>query len=304
MGARRPATDDSMTTTYNRNTEDVGNIVEFGHVNMRVPDQQQAIIFYVMGLGLTRDPYLVTGVDNAWINVGTCQFHLPVGPAQVLRGVVGLVMADLDALEKRLEAVAHRLDGTQFGFTRTGAQLDVRCPWGNRIRVHAPDQARFGSLLLGMPYVQIDVAPGTTAGVARFYGEVMGSPATTGISADGAAFARVPIGFAESLLFRESDQPLAVYDGHHVQIAVADFSGLHRRLLERALVTEESNQSQYRFQDIVDPQSGQVMATLEHEVRSMRHPMYARQLVNRDPAITNQVFAPGHEAAMWRMKPY
>ena len=29
---------------------------------------------------------LVTGVDNAWINVGTCQFHLPVGAAQVLRG--------------------------------------------------------------------------------------------------------------------------------------------------------------------------------------------------------------------------
>ncbi len=55
---------------FDRSTEDVGNIVEFGHVNIRVPDQQLALIFYVMGLGLTRDPYLVTGVDNAWINVG------------------------------------------------------------------------------------------------------------------------------------------------------------------------------------------------------------------------------------------
>jgi len=68
---------------FDRSREDVGNIVEFGHVNLRVPDQQLAIIFYVMGLGLTRDPYLVTGVDNAWMNVGTCQFHLPVGPAQI-----------------------------------------------------------------------------------------------------------------------------------------------------------------------------------------------------------------------------
>ena len=292
-----------MTPTYDRNTEDVGNIVEFGHVNVRVPNQQQAIIFYVMGLGLTRDPYLVTGVDTAWINVGTCQFHLPAGPAQVLRGVVGLVMADLDALERRLEAVARRLGGTLFGFTRNGAQLDVRCPWGNRIRVHAPDQARFGNVLLGMPYVQIDVAPGTTAGIARFYAEVLGTPASSGRQGDGSAFARVAIGYAESLLFLETHQPLPAYDGHHVQIAVADFSGVHRQLLQRALVTEESNQSQYRFQDIVDPQSGQVLATLEHEVRSMRHPLYARPLVNRDPAVTNQVFAPGHEAAMWRMKP-
>ncbi|MEQ1685836.1 MAG: hypothetical protein ABL916_19500 [Burkholderiaceae bacterium] len=91
---------------YDRSAEDIGNIVEFGHVNLRVPDQQLAIVFYVMGLGLTRDPYLVTGVDNAWINVGTCQFHLPVGPAQVLRGTTGLVMGDLDALAERLGRVS------------------------------------------------------------------------------------------------------------------------------------------------------------------------------------------------------
>ena len=292
-----------MKTSYDRSTEDVGNIVEFGHVNVRVPDQQQAILFYVTGLGLTRDPYLVTGVDNAWINVGTCQFHLPVGPAQVLRGVVGLVMADLDALVDRLGMVARRLKGTHFAFAGNATQVDVTCPWGNRIRVHAPDALRFGNLLLGMPYVQLDVAPGTAVRIARFYSEVLAAPASTGNQADGAAFARVPIGYAESLVFCETNAPLPAYDGHHVQIAVADFSGVHRRLLERALVTEESNQSQYRFQDIVDPANGQVLATLEHEVRSMRHPMYARQLVNRDPSITSQVFAPGHEAAMWRVQP-
>ncbi|MDO8767467.1 MAG: hypothetical protein Q7K57_01910, partial [Burkholderiaceae bacterium] len=100
-------------TLFNRATEDVGNIVEFGHVNVRVPDQQCAIVFYIMGLGLTRDPYLRTGIDNAWINVGSCQFHLPVGPAQVLRGVVGLVMPDLDALMARLASVQSLLKNTQ-----------------------------------------------------------------------------------------------------------------------------------------------------------------------------------------------
>jgi len=288
---------------FDRSTEDVGNIVEFGHVNIRVPDQQQALIFYVTGLGLTRDPYLVTGVDNAWINVGTCQFHLPVGPAQVLRGVIHLVLPDLDALQRRLAAVAQRLPGTQFAFRRMADdRIDVSCPWGNRIGVHAPDAARFGGTVLGMPCVCIDVAPGTAAGIAAFYRTVLAAPASLG-ERDGMPHVRVPIGVGEALEFAETRSALAGYDGHHVQIAVADFSGVHRRLAARGLVTEESNQSQYRFQDIVDPATGRVLATLEHEVRSMRHPMYARRLVNRNPEVTNQVYAPGHEDARWRSAP-
>jgi hypothetical protein len=139
-------------------------------------------------------------------------------------------------------------------------------------------------------------------GIARFYKEVLGARVSTARE-DGVDNAWVAAGLGESLVFRECKQPLPAYDGHHVQIAVADFSGVHGRLLALGLVTEESNQSQYRFQDIVDPASGTVLATLEHEVRSMRHPMFARQLVNRDPAITNSAYAPGHEAAMWQMKP-
>ena len=267
-------------TLFNRATQDVGNIVEFGHLNVRVPDQQCAIIFYVMGLGLTRDPYLRTGIDNAWINVGACQFHLPVGPAQVLRGLTGLVMPDLDALMARLANVQPLLKDTRFTFVRAGAWVDVTCPWGNRIRVHAPDAARFGAMRLGMPYVEIDTAPGTAPAIARFYTEILGAPASSGMDAAG-AFARIPIGLGESLVFRETGRALPPYDGHHVQIAIADFSGVHRRLLERGLVTEDSNESQYRFQDITDLDTGAILATIEHEVRSMRHPLYARPLVNR-----------------------
>ncbi len=302
MNTVQPATKAPATSAFDRRTEDVGNMVEFGHVNIRVPDQLQAIVFYVMGLGLTRDPYLMTGVDNAWINVGTCQFHLPVGPAQVLRGTVGLVMPDLDGLVKRLHAIAPRLKGTRFAYERAAAQVDVTCPWGNRIRIHAPDAMRFCSMLLGMPYVEIDVASGSAAGIARFYTEVLATPSVVGKDMNG-TFARVPIGLGESLVFRETERALAAYDGHHVQVAVADFSGVHRRLLERGLVTEESNQSQYRFQDIVDLGTDEVLATLEHEVRSMRHPMYARRFVNRDAAVTNTVYATGYEAAMWRTPP-
>jgi hypothetical protein len=287
---------------FDRTTEDVGNIVEFGHVNVRVPDQRLATLFYIMGLGLTRDPYLVVGVDNMWANVGTCQFHLPVGEAQVLRGTTGLVMPDLDALAARLAMVAPRLAGTRFAWKRHGDVVETTCPWGNRIRVHAPDEARFGRMLLGMPYVEVDVARGTAAGIARFYQEILANPASTGADAQG-AFARIPIGLAEAMVFRETDAALPPFDGHHVQIAIADFSGVHARLLKRGLVTEESNESQYRFQDITDLDSGRVLATIEHEVRSMRHPMFARAMVNRNPANTNVVYAAGYEAGMWRMPP-
>jgi len=287
---------------FDRTTQDIGNIVEFGHVNVRVPDQRLAILFYVAGLGLTRDPYLIVGVDNAWINVGTCQFHLPVGEAQALRGVTGLVMPDLDTLVERLAVVTPRLAGTAFGYVRRGDAVEVTCPWGNRIRVHAPDAERFGRIVLGMPYVEIETAPGTVEGIARFYREMLLSAATVGVDADG-RFARIAIGRGESLVFRETDRDLPAYDGHHVQIALANFSGPHALLAKAGLITEESNASQYRFQDITDLDTGRVLCTIEHEVRSMRHPMYARVLVNRNPAQTNNRYAIGQEAAVWTMPP-
>ncbi len=283
---------------YDRTTEDVGNIVEFGHVNVRVPDQRLATLFYIMGLGLTRDPYLVVGVDNMWVNAGNCQFHLPVGPAQVLRGTTGLVLPDIDALAARLTAVAPRLAGTRFGFSRTADTVEVTCPWGNRIRCHAPDAARFGRITLGMPYVEIDVAPGTSAGIVRFYQEFLGAPGKV----DGTT-ARIAIGLGETLVFRETSAALPPFDGHHIQIAVADFSGPHRRLLARGLISEESNQSQYRFERIIDPQTGADLALIEHEVRSMRHPMFARAMVNRNPEQTNNSYAPGREAWVASMPP-
>jgi len=292
----------NSTQQFDRTTEDVGNIVEFGHVNLRVPDQQIAVLFYVMGLGLTRDPYLVTGVDNGWMNVGTCQFHLPVGPAQVFRGVVGLVLADQQALVERLTAVRPRLAGTKFDFVVEAKQVLVTCPWGNRIRVQPPDPARFGDMLLGMPYVEINAATGTAARIARFYAEILASRAEVASDAQG-TFVRVPAGRGEAIVFRETGATLPPYDGHHIQIAIADFSGVHRRLLERDLISEESNQSQYRFENIIDLDTGAVLATLEHEVRSMKHPLYARALVNRNPAVTNTHYASGHETAVWRMPP-
>ena len=72
-----------------------------------------------------------------------------------------------------------------------------------------------------------------------------------------------------------------------------NFSGPHKKLLERNLVTEESNQYQYRFEIITDLDSGKPLFQIEHEIRSMTHPLYARPLVNRNPAQTNRNYVAG-----------
>src|SRR3712207_9233892 len=73
---------------YDRVAESLGNVVELQHVNVRIPDQGKATAFYIAALGLTRDPYLMTGTTNMWANVGVSQFQLPRGGPEVLRGVV------------------------------------------------------------------------------------------------------------------------------------------------------------------------------------------------------------------------
>lgn len=286
-------------STYDRTVEDVGNVVALEHVNTRVPDQQLAILFYATGLGLTRDPYLMTGIGNMWMNVGRSQFHLPTGPAQVLRGHTGLVMPDRAALLRRLNAVQEPLQATRFSVSEQAEFVEVTCPWGNRIRLFQSG-ARFGRMQLGMPYVELEVAVGTADGIARFYRELMQTRASVGQDAEG-RFARVSVGAGQDLYFRETAKPAPAFDGHHIAVYLADFSGPYRRLIERGLVTEESDQHQYRFEDIIALDTGKVLFSVEHEVRSMRHPLYARPQINRNPEQTNRSFAPGHEELSWSL---
>jgi hypothetical protein len=288
---------DSVQRDYDRGQEDLGNIIHLEHVNTTIPDQRLSTLFYATGLGLTRDPYLMTSTDNMWINVGRSQFHLPTNKAQVLRGHTGLVIPDREFVLRRLAGVRTELDGTRFDFRELDSCIEAVSPWGNRIRVYEPD-ARFGRIQLGMPYVEFDVPTGAADGIARFYREIFRAPADCAEDAEG-RIARVAVGIRQHLIYRETDRPLPEYDRHHIQIYIANFSDPYRRLRERELVTEESDQYQYRFVDIVDPESGAKLFAIEHEVRSMTPPLYARPLVNRNPYQSNLRFAPGYETRQW-----
>jgi hypothetical protein len=290
-----------MNQPFDRGAEDLGNSIHLEHVNVQVPDQRLATLFYAAGLGLTRDPYLMVSDTNMWINVGRSQFHLPNGAPQVLRGHTGIVISGREALLGRLASVASKLDGTAFAYREHNDYVEAICPWGNRVRCYEPDAARFGRVTLGIPYVEFEVPVGTAQGICAFYPELIGIPAEM-VNGEGTV-ARAKVAQDQYLQFRETDRPAPDYDGHHVQIYITNFSGPYRRLLERGLISREDHQYQYRFCDIVDPADGRHLFTVEHEVRSVTHPMYLRPLINRNPGQTNRNYASGHDQWLWAMEP-
>jgi hypothetical protein len=269
--------------------EDVGSVVLLEHVNVTIPDQQLATLFYVGGLGFTRDPYLMVTLENMWINLGEQQFHVPTRGPQVLRGHIGLVVPSLDDLMKRLAAVQEGLAGTKFSFGGASDYIEVTCPWGNQFRCYEP-APRFGLIPLGMPYVAFTVPPGTTDAIARFYDQVMRAPAK---AEDGEA--RVQVGRYQELVFQETTEPIPAYDGHHIAIYAARWSEPCDLLQKRGLITELTDH-QFRFKDIIDPDSGETVFEVEHEVRSLQHPMYQRPLVNRNPTQTQRGYVRGRDA--------
>jgi hypothetical protein len=290
-----------MAKHYDRKAEDLGNITGLEHVNLQIPDQALATLFYIQGLGLTRDPYMNTGLANMWVNVGKSQFHLPTGEPWVLRGAIALVTPDRDALLKRLDGVKKQLAGTKFAVAENNDYVEVTCPWGNKFNMHSPDAERFGAVNLGMPYLQFDVPKGTAKGIEKFYRKIF--DAKTSLDANGSGkTARINVGLGQDLLFRETKSKLPDYDGHHIQVYVQDFSGPYKELTKRDLLTEESNAYQYRWEHIVDPETNAVLFEIEHEIRSMTHPLYMRPLVNRNPMQSQQSYEMGGDEWDWQLR--
>lgn len=278
------------TRNFDRAEEDFGNVLNMEHINLTVPDQQLAALFYVTGLGFTRDPYIDFGTFNMWINVGEQQFHLPKRDAQRFRGHIGVVVPDLDGLKRRLDFIDRPMQGTAFKREEKNDHIALSCPWGNDIRAFGPS---FGTSL-GIPFAVLDVPPGSADGIARFYNDVLGAPAH--VVSNGERRAEASMGGIQRLVFRETDAEIPAYDGHHIAVYVSNFSRPHAALNERGLITEESDQHQYRFQAIVDPESGETITEIEHEVRSLKHPMFKRFLVNRNPAQGFMNYVQGRDA--------
>jgi hypothetical protein len=282
---------------FDRSADDVGNIALLEHYNCVIDDQRLATLFYVGALGGTRDPYLFTGLDNMWVNFGRTQVHLPSrgGSPQRLRGLAHFVLPDLDAVAARIVHAREEMRRVApershaFDATIGDGVIDLTCPWGNRIRCHPPSR-EWGGVELGLVCLEFDVPAGTAEGIARFYQEVMGAPARV---QDRTAIVRA--GAFQALRFRETDKQPEAYDGHHFAIYLADFSGPYAWLRERGLLSKDADPHEWRLEWICDPHDGRRLFQVEHEVRSLKHPLYNRPLVNRNPAISNVAWSRGTE---------
>jgi hypothetical protein len=58
----------------------------------------------------------------------------------------------------------------------------------------------------------------------------------------------------------------------------------------------ETDANEWRFQWIVDPKDGRKLFQIEHEVRSMKHRLFGRPLVNRNHGISNMTYEANSDA--------
>ena len=234
------------------------------------------------------------GLDNMWINIGENQVHLPTGGPQVIRGAVHVMMPRLDSLLTRLADIAPSMEGTCFEFSDEGDHVVAICPWGNRYVCHSYEKFG-GDNQLGIPVVEFPVPAGSADGIARFYRDILGASSSVDESGN-QKVARIRVGRGQELQFSETDDDIVDYDGHHVAIYISDFNTPYQQLVERGLITRDEQEYEYRFQEIVDPDSGDALFTLEHEVRSVTHPIFARPLINRNPDQIQATYVRGADA--------
>ena len=126
--------------------------------------------------------------------------------------------------------------GGRWEDERFGPALAVQTPTGQALRLHGspgpfapPGAAEAGLLTLpggpslgaGMPYMELLCAPGTAAGIGRFYQQTLGVP--TWLEAADTTRCFVPIG-NQALIFREveREEDLPAYDGHHIAIYIGN----------------------------------------------------------------------------------
>lgn len=260
-------------------SRELGNFTHFEHVNLRVPDHALATLFFIEGLGLTRDPMRMVSVRNMWVNAGKQQFHLPLGEAQPFAGEVGLSVPDPAAVQKTLKRLAPHFKDTQFDCREDGQTLLTRSPWGHWIRVHRAGELS-GALPQALSYVRFWAPPGSAAGIGAFYRDLLGVPARV-LKNGRLQKTIVNVGVNQHFHFVEKRALSLPGHPNHVAVYLTRYQSVYAELRRRRLLLEADSNEQFRFAKIVDPQSGALLFEFEHEMRSLYHPDFLKPLVNR-----------------------
>ena len=258
---------------------ELGNVVQLDHINLGVTDNRMALAFFVEGLGFTRDPYLMTGNRNMWINLGLHQIHLPHGQATPFPGEIGLVVPDLPRIEERFQKLAHHFSGSLFQCEKEAAALKLRTPWGVAMRLHQQGDWP-AKQAQALAYVDFTVPVGTAARIGAFYEQLLGCPVRLNTEK---ALAEVTVGPHQSLFFRDHPQARDKPHRNHIALYLTRYEQCYKGMLKKGLVMEPDANHQFRIAGITDPDTGEHLLTLEHELRSLYHGDYGRPLINRQP---------------------
>ena len=151
----------------------------------------------------------------------------------------------------------------------------------------------------GIPYIKIFIKPNTASGISRFYQDYMHASALLFEikNEDGTHCGdnnklkkrlngcQILCGDLQRLVFIETTNFIAPYDGHHICIYIDGFEEFFHRLDKDGLIynpqssnqsrqswTEVQNAEQFRFLRVIDPLTHEHLLDLEHEVRSQQHP--------------------------------
>jgi len=281
---------------YDFNTQDVENIIYLEHVNLAQPDQMTAMVFYVEGLGLTRDPYAPDSSATMWINIGNSQIHVAkYDTPQVLAGHIGLITPSISLLIQRLKNIQnHKLiTGTKFSWKikdkfkkdlvpkeYSGQILHVTGPWGNKFRIYEHSK-ELGLHQLAIYYVLHYCKLNTSQSVAQFYQKFFQVPVTIVPSQK---MVHIPVGPKQRVIFMEHENFCNEnYTNYHIAIYISQFSQTYLRFAaEKLLFTqhrftdkcdtleETLKWKQFRTRDIINEEK-EVVLSFEHEVRSLHH---------------------------------
>ncbi|MBC92774.1 MAG: hypothetical protein CMM38_03965 [Rhodospirillaceae bacterium] len=275
-----------MTEHLSKTFPEVGGILHLDHINFQVSDHDLATIFFIGGLGLTRDPFRRADETNMGVNVGLQQFHLPRrGATPPFPGLVGLIVPDLDIIRLRLTRLnkLQKFKDTPYKARFENNAANIVSPFGFRMRLHSSKSMPF-LRPLGIGYIEIPVPSGVLEHIVKFYREVFHS-ITQIEKRNGSRTASVNVGPFQKLFFVE--KKLASYElyNFHISFHITHYNTARDIIRERGALMGTGEGEVFFCDKIFNPENGDHIFSLTNEVRSVYHGDYMRPLINRWPII-------------------
>jgi hypothetical protein len=236
-----------------------------------------------------------------WVSIGLQQIHLPFDKEQKINGNIVLMYRNLTELQERLilSKVSFTVHRDQYSREE---YLRVVCPVGNVYHLYeqsgiptylgpnkylSPNDGLElpggKSLGMGMAAINFQCAVGVAEKIAKFYSHIFhADPEIVVDESSSLKKCIIRMGYGQRIEFEETKEPLPPYDGYHVAVYVNDFVDIYERLVTYDLhwdnprcpqftyrtVEDVTKFNEYRFKDIIDVDTKDVIYELEHEVRS------------------------------------